>query len=525
MYRTRFLVLASVLAFCMFPLLGAASPNAAASSTAAIVGHWSGTATLRGDTKAFGLDIRSDDQGALNAFVYLPETHFTGESDGALSASDAGYISENLALTLNGDALRGHYATNIELDLHRSEMLPVAAAVPDLPRGPDPAWTWRGAAALWASPTVARGCVYFGAADGGFQALRVRDGKVLWSASLGAGVFGAALVRDNTVYVVNDKDELFALSAGSGRQRWKVALTATPKRRSLPSAADDSGWDYRGAAPIETAGVLYVGASDGSFLAIDVRTGRSRWHFQASGPIRSTAVISGNQVFVASFDHHVYALDRRLGHLTWSADAGAAVTTDPVVASGLVVVGTRGYRILALDSTTGTAVWSRFQWFSWVESTPRVVGDALVVGSSDNRKLRVLNVNDGSTRWSTELNGYAFGQPAVAPDLVFEATAAGPPVPGKVSPEAALFAVDRVTGELRWRWPAGRSLDNYLAGFTGSARATRDRLLIGGLDGVMYAFPLEIGRRRVGNFSPHLRPSRVAHAGLMARTILRCCNG
>lgn len=490
MYRNRFMTPAIMVAFSVFPFLCGTSPNAATTSTAAIVGHWSGTAAFQGDTKAFGLDIRRDDQGALRVFVYLPETHLAGESDGALNVSDAGYVSDSLTLTLTGDELRGRYATNIEVDLRRSEMLPVADPLPHLPAGPRPAWTWQGKAALWASPTIGRGLVYIGSADGAFQALRVSDGKPIWGTFLGAGVFGAALVRGDTVYVVNDKDELFALSAGSGHHRWKMALTATPKRRSMPSGADDSEWDYRGAAPVESAGILYVGASDGSFRAIDARTGHSLWHFQAKGPIRSTAVISGSRVFVASFDHHVYALDRRFGRLTWSADAGAAVATDPVIAGGRVVIGTRGYRLMALDEATGMVAWSRFQWFSWVESTPRVLAETLVVGSSDNRKLREVNASDGRTRWSTELNGYAFGQPAVAANLVFEATAAGPPVSDKVPAEAALFAVDGGTGELRWRWPAGPSLDPYLAGFTGSVQTTGGRLLIGGLDGVMYAFPL-----------------------------------
>ena len=80
-----------------------------------------------------------------------------------------------------------------------------------------------------------------------------------------------------------------------------------------------------------------------------------------------------------------------------------------------------------------------------------MLGETLVVGSSDNRKLRELNVNDGSTRWSTELHGYAFGQPAVAAGLVFDATAAVPPRPDKLAVQAAVFAVDRHNGEPRWR--------------------------------------------------------------------------
>lgn len=492
MFRNQSIAVACTMAIGAFAFLAPNSAHGDTSSTESIVGHWSGTATLRGDTKPFGLDIRSDGKGGTMAYVYLPETHLTGESDGVLKATETGYVSESLTLNLVGNALQGRYATNIELDLRRSETLPLEADVPVLPRGPAPLWTWRGAASLWASPVVDRGLVYIGAADGAFQALSVRDGKLLWSTSLSAGVFAAALVKNDMVYVVNDKDELCALAASSGRQRWRIALTSTPKVRSMPSAADNSEWDYRGAAPVESAGVLYVGASDGSFLAINALTGKSLWRFQAHGPIRSTAVISGDQVFVASFDHYVYALDRRLGHLTWSADAGAAVTTDPVLAGGRVVVGTRGYRILALDSATGAVAWSRFQWFSWVESTPRVLGESLVVGSSDNRKLRELNVNDGSTRWSTELNGYAFGQPAVTADLVFEATAAGPPNSDKLAAQAAVFAVDRHTGKPRWRLPAGASLDTYLSGFTGSATITHDRLLIGGLDGVMYAFPVSL---------------------------------
>jgi outer membrane protein assembly factor BamB len=477
-------------------LSDSSAANGANDPAEAMAGHWSGTATLRGDATAFGLDIRPNAAGALAVFVYLPETHVSGDADGVLTASETGFTSDSLALTLVGESLRGRYATSIELDLHRSESPPFAAELPELPQGPTPAWTWRAAASIWASPTVDRGVVFIGSADGALHALRARDGKLLWGKSLGAGIFGAALVKDGTLYVVNDRDELFALSCADGRQHWKVPLSDTPRHRSLPSAGEDSEWDYRGAAPAESAGVLYVGASDGGFHALDAHSGRSLWHFQAQGPIRSTALIAGNQVYIASFDHHVYALDQHSGHLLWNADVGASVTTDPVLAGNRVVVGTRGYRLLALEPGTGSIAWSRFQWFSWVESTPRVLGQTLLVGSSDNRKLRELNAEDGSTRWSTDLNGYAFGQPALAGDMAFEATAAGPPVPGKATQRAALFAVDRHNGELRWTRPAGASLDSYLAGFTGSALIAGNRLLIGGLDGILYAYPVAVRSTR-----------------------------
>jgi len=46
-------------------------------------------------------------------------------------------------------------------------------------------------------------------------------------------------------------------------------------------------------SPVLRDGVLYVTCRDGQLYALDSRTGRTRWTFQASAAIRSTPSLSG----------------------------------------------------------------------------------------------------------------------------------------------------------------------------------------------------------------------------------------
>ena len=146
-------------------------------------------------------------------------------------------------------------------------------------------------------------------------------------------------------------------------------------------------------------------------------------------------------------------------------------------------------RASALRPADGARTWERFQWFSWVESTPRLVDGVLYLGSSDNRTVRALDPADGRTLWSTDINGWAWAQPAVSAGAVFASSAGTADHPSPDPPEGSFSALDRRTGALKWRRIVPAQRDVYLAGFVGAPAVAGDRVIVGGLDGVLYAFP------------------------------------
>jgi outer membrane protein assembly factor BamB len=54
-----------------------------------------------------------------------------------------------------------------------------------------------------------------------------------------------------------------------------------------------------------------------------------------------------------------------------------------------------------------------------------------------------------------------------------------------------LSALDRVTGKTLWRWEAPHGPDLYETGFAAGPTLAGDLVLVGSMNGVLYAFPAE----------------------------------
>lgn len=144
-----------------------------------------------------------------------------------------------------------------------------------------------------------------------------------------------------------------------------------------------------GSQPAVVDGVLYVGAPDAKFYALDARTGATRWVFDLTtvvGPVddshtdlvRDGAAVAGGRVYFGDSRGRVYALDARTGRLDWSTvvddDPSALMTGSPLVQGGRVYVGVSSSEagwamnpqypcchhrgsVVALDAGTGAVAW------------------------------------------------------------------------------------------------------------------------------------------------------------------------
>src|SRR5262245_4910259 len=75
---------------------------------------------------------------------------------------------------------------------------------------------------------------------------------------------------------------------------------------------------------------------------------RVEWAFQTEGPVRSAAVVAGDNIYFGSTDGFVYALAKKNGTLLWKFDTGAPIAGAPAVAGSTVVVTGRGRNVFAL---------------------------------------------------------------------------------------------------------------------------------------------------------------------------------
>lgn len=132
-------------------------------------------------------------------------------------------------------------------------------------------------------------------------------------------------------------------------------------------------------------GVAYITASYSRVFAVDVRTGKRLWEYEARLPddirpccdvVNRGAAIYGNKLFVGTLDAGIIALDKDTGKLIWKekfADhkVGYTMTGAPFVVKDqktgrvLLIHGSSGDEfgvvgwLFARDPETGEEVWAR----------------------------------------------------------------------------------------------------------------------------------------------------------------------
>ena len=94
-------------------------------------------------------------------------------------------------------------------------------------------------------------------------------------------------------------------------EKWRVFL---PMKLGL-------GYNIRRCVqPVITEGKVYVGCTNGRFLALDAKTGEVKWEFEAGGAVLHTAGCSKGKVFFGTHDGCVYAVDTGTGKQIWKFD-------------------------------------------------------------------------------------------------------------------------------------------------------------------------------------------------------------
>ncbi|HTO58786.1 MAG TPA: PQQ-binding-like beta-propeller repeat protein, partial [Pseudomonadales bacterium] len=396
--------------------------------------------------------------------------------------------SLSLSLTRKGDELTGTFpGPRSAASLHRVDALPKETPIPDVPAGPAPLWQARLGGEAYASPTVVDGIAYIGTTAGVMNAVRTAKGDGAWTFSAGGPIFGAATVTGDAVYFVCDSGFLFKLDRASGKEIWHYDLGDRATRRVLAHPTAPDAWDWQAPQPLVADGVVYVGAGDGGFHAVDGATGQRRWRFAATAKIRNGAAIDGDHVIVGSADHFVYSLDRESGREVWKFDTKADIDGSPLVDHGRVYIGNRGVGLYALAADSGKEIWRLFFWGSWVESTPTIRDGVLYIGSSDLGHVSAIDPDNGHVIWRGNVYGWTFGTPLVTDDRIYAGAAGGTPY--MIRHDAGFVTLDRRTGRLLTRWPIADS-GGYQWGISGSPARDGNHVIVATVAGSLFAFPM-----------------------------------
>ncbi|MEO3747627.1 PQQ-binding-like beta-propeller repeat protein [Plantactinospora sp. B5E13] len=340
------------------------------------------------------------------------------------------------------------------------------------------AWSFRTEGTfLTGSPVIHDGVVYAGTRDENgdgnsrIHAVRLTDGKELWSFTVPQSIHGSLAYGDGLIFAPTLGSELYAVDGKTGRLRWK----AVPEQAPAPNNQRTYGyyspavsghtvlWPYQTRFGIGSQGVL---------KALDTRTGRQLWASPMSGATMSDgtpAVMDGTvyvgnetadrvlaydlatgarkwtgteslgswqdgvptaaegRVFIGA-NNGIVARDARTGATLWtyrsprsSLVSSGSTPSAAAVRHGVVYMGFPSGAVVALDAATGNVVWERALpgdiYHGGVMSSPVVAGNTLFVGANNGR-FYALATDTGQVLWSHEIGTWVGAGPAVSGNTV-----------------------------------------------------------------------------------------------------------
>ena len=201
-------------------------------------GPWSGQLHYGGESKRMGLRFVRNDKGALGMFIDVPElkTHNLGpvpvhqQAEGYKSDLNE-FHSIVFRLAPDNKILTGAWSFDGHdqpFELKPGALPPETAPEPAAGRTAQPAWTFKTGGAIWSSPAVAGGTLYFGSTDGNIYALTASSGKTVWQFKTGGRVMGAPTMDSCTSW--RDRPENSSGNSTPTAARWHaICLGATTR--------------------------------------------------------------------------------------------------------------------------------------------------------------------------------------------------------------------------------------------------------------------------------------------------------
>ncbi len=196
------------------------------------------------------------------------------------------------------------------------------------------------------SPVVAGGKVFFGSGDGNVYAADAATGVLQWKFPTGDVVHASPAVAGHTVFIGSWDGRFYAIDADTGQERWHFQAGVDPGTHNQQG--------FQSSAAVAD-GSVYVGCRDGHVYALDATTGRERWSYPTSKSwVNTTPAVRDGIVYVGTSDSaRFFALDAKTGRLRFNFDARAYVFSSPALAGGAAYFGSHNGTLYAVDAASG----------------------------------------------------------------------------------------------------------------------------------------------------------------------------
>ena len=262
------------------------------------------------------------------------------------------------------------------------------------------------------------------------------------------------------------------------RIKWKFKTGEIPViHRSYAKGYKNKGID---ANPLVYKGVVYFGANDGYYRAVDAETGKLKWEFQVTPDDRmldkmESSPAIDNQIIYFGGPKHFYAVNIKTGKLKWKYSTKHPCYT-PVISDEVVYFNSNC--LYALDKKSGKLIWKN-KWSipkyyqtnksGYISTSTPSIAYGLVFTSDSERSVYAYDLESGKKVWS-----YKTGEGSEYNSIASPVTYKG--MVYFMSRDGYLHAVDAITGKKKWKEgsppgdiPVGDVVVNDFAVYSGNS--------------------------------------------------------
>jgi len=191
-------------------------------------------------------------------------------------------------------------------------------------------WKFKSDGPVHSTPSIAEGLAYFAGCDEVFHAIRISDGKEMFSVASGAYTGASPALRGGAAYYGTFNNEVLMVNLKERKIGWRYQH---PQRK----------FPFYSSAALANDRVV-VGGRDKLVHGLSA-AGKAIWTFATRARVESSPAIAGGRVFVGSNDGRFYVLNLNTGAKLWEFNAGAPLSASPAIANGRVVIGSQDGRL------------------------------------------------------------------------------------------------------------------------------------------------------------------------------------
>jgi outer membrane protein assembly factor BamB/predicted phosphodiesterase len=303
-------------------------------------------------------------------------------------------------------------------------------------------WTYASGANVISTPAVKNDMLVFGNQQGKITAVSLRNGKTKWSYQTRGAIYSSPAIVNDKIVLGSTGGYVYCLDT-NGKLIWQFGTAAAVL-----------------GSPVIENNTVYIGASDHQFRAIDLLSGKEKWHFNGlDGPVVSTPVLYKDAVIFGAWDTYLYSLNKNTGVLNWKWSNGSTVrnyspaSCIPVIHDDVIYVVAPDRYLSAVDVNNGNTLWRNNA--STVRESIGISADGkYIYGKTMNDTLVAFPTANSfqSAAWKMNV-GYGYEHvPSMLIEkdgVIFFGTRSG-----------VVYAVDAAEQKIRWAYKIDNSMVN-----------------------------------------------------------------